>query len=69
MSMSRKDYRALAEAFRAELEYIEEIGSGHCSGRGSVARLVQRISTVLAADNPRFDSERFERAAYADHWN
>jgi hypothetical protein len=68
--MTRKDYVALARAFRDELEYIEEgTGSSNPAQRAVISRLVQRVSSVLAADNPRFDAERFERAAYADHWD
>jgi hypothetical protein len=73
--MTRKDYIKLAQAFRDELEHVDFTGDEDndaeavITRRATVARLVQRISAVLQADNPRFDPERFERAAYADHFD
>jgi hypothetical protein len=74
--MTRKDYVALARTFRDELEYVD--GTAVPQSRfelvrstqyATVARLVERVSAVLATDNPRFDAERFERAAYSNHWD
>jgi hypothetical protein len=70
--MTRKDYVKLARAFRDELEYIDQevpIETDRAIRFAVVSRMVQRVSAVLAEDNTRFDPDRFERAAFADHWN
>lgn len=56
--MTRKDYIALAEALH---EAHEE--SGLSTGW---ALTVDKIANVLAADNPRFDRERFVRACQGE---
>jgi hypothetical protein len=55
--MSRKDYVALAEAFRSvktEPWTTAEDTWNDC---------LKVVAKVLAADNPRFDREKFEAAA------
>jgi hypothetical protein len=55
--MSRKDYESLARAIREQHErepYLES--------RQAIMRTALLIANVLAADNPRFDRERFLEA-------
>jgi hypothetical protein len=52
--MSRRDYIALAEAIRAE------------AGSSMANKIAAKIADVLAADNPRFDRQRFLSAALGD---
>lgn len=62
--MTRKDYVALARAFYRS----RPIDVGQRSADAAQASLatwlesVEYVSHVLAADNPRFDRARFERA-------
>jgi hypothetical protein len=60
--MSRKHYRAMAEALRFERRYIEAM-TGDASARvAQWSRDVRAIADVFAADNGRFDRDRFYRA-------
>ena len=57
--MSRKDYVALAAAIAKTRDETREILGSH-----SVLRVAaDRIADVLAADNERFDADRFLTAA------
>ncbi len=58
--MSRKDYLLIAAKLRAEFEYIQQYGTHE--NRVGFTRAISAITTALEADNPRFDSERFEEA-------
>lgn len=60
--MSRKDYVAIAAAIRAEYKAVSD---GPALQR-SVERVAERIANVLAADNPRFDRDRFLAAALGE---
>lgn len=70
--MSRKDYVAIAAAFRDSLgiyegyaEYGVELDGdpqGHVLDALTVA--ANKIADVLANDNPNFDRERFLKAAF-----
>lgn len=55
--MTRKDYVALAEAFRAVTT------EPWTDGEDTWVRCLEAVADVLAADNPRFDRERFLAAA------
>jgi len=55
--MSKREYEAIAEVLRTA-----GLGEG-ASGAGAVRRVAERLATVFEADNPRFDRERFLRAA------
>lgn len=59
--MTRKDYVKLAEAIRECARAVE--AHPGCSPEMVLVRVADEIGDVLAADNPRFDRERFERAA------
>jgi len=50
--MSGKDYQKLAGVFNQSLTYNE-----------SVPELLERMVTMLRQDNPRFDADRFRKAA------
>lgn len=53
MSMSKKDYQAIARAIHeARIAPVEPVTAG----------IVRRITDMLAADNPRFDAARFREA-------
>ena len=54
--MTRKDYVALAEALRVAGDMLN-------TGIGVHEAYVVAVADVLAADNPRFDRDRFYKAA------
>ena len=54
--MSKKDYILLAAALR---DVVEEVRR-----QGGFRRAVTVIEDALAADNPRFDREKFLEAVY-----
>jgi hypothetical protein len=58
--MSRKHYQAMADALRCERQYIEATDTRRLS---EWSRCVAVVADVFAADNGRFDRERFYRAA------
>lgn len=57
MSMTRKDYVAIAGAIAAARKDIESP-----TALWAVDRVVDKVSRVLQADNLRFDRERFLKA-------
>jgi len=60
--MSRKDYKAIADAIRI-------VSSKYASSYETelaVRNMVEAIGNVMAADNARFDRKRFEEAAIGD---
>lgn len=62
--MTRKDYEAMAQAFRQALQARLARVDGYerqaaCDG---FADAVHVAASVFAADNPRFDRERFLKA-------
>ncbi len=60
--MTRKDYRAIAKVFQA---FREDRATNHPNGGRSqfADNILQRaMADMLAADNPRFDRERFDTA-------
>ena len=54
--MTRKDYRAIAEAIKAEVEYWEGKNPQVTSALDSVA---VKIANVMQNDNVRFDDTKF----------
>lgn len=65
--MSRKEYRAIAEAIRQthELwaeEYPPDKRPPHVAASDALYGLAMRLSVELGADNPRFDAARFMKA-------
>lgn len=59
--MTKKDYIAIAQEFanqHSENALNQALGSANTPYR-AVVRLANRVADVLAADNPRFDRERF----------
>lgn len=63
--MSRKDYEAIAAAIRVEMLVAEDFDeeAGTWVGRNAIVALAERLASILAGDNPRFDRERFLKAA------
>jgi len=60
--MSRKDYKAIADAIRiASSKYASS-----SEVENAVRNMVEAISNVMAEDNARFDRERFKEAAIGD---
>lgn len=68
--MTRRDYAAIAAAFRAELDMRAELEPSAIPEYGAktagIVRGVQLVADVLAADSPRFDRGRFELAALGE---
>ncbi len=65
--MTRKDYVALAEALHSAQVSSETITfKGHDWAQAVWEDCRDQIADVLAADNPRFDRERFVRACQGD---
>lgn len=55
--MSKKDYVAIARAICTATYAADDMAD-----RFTAARIAREIANALAADNPRFDRERFIRA-------
>ena len=60
--MTKKDYKAIAEV--VEKYAIGSEAEGEAILR--VSEFVKVLSSVLGADNPRFDAERFRAACYGE---
>ena len=62
--MTRKDYVAIAEAFRSSRPNISAIADADVAYGAETAWRNSRnaVANVLAADNPRFDRTRFNKA-------
>jgi hypothetical protein len=60
--MSKKDYQALARAIHEGYSFMLTNGSAEDVAEEARNIFTSRISKVLAADNPRFDHERFIEA-------
>ena len=58
MSMSKKDYVKVASIIHDALQE-----SGTYDAWASVYEVGQRLADMFAADNPRFDRDRFYKAA------
>jgi hypothetical protein len=58
--MTRKDYVLLAEALNAAFSRSTADKADKADG---IARAAIELADALAADNPRFDRERFLKAA------
>ena len=55
--MTKKDYKAIAEALR-----IARAGS---DDKQVIRHIITELEKVFSADNPLFDSDKFEKAIYA----
>ena len=64
--MSRKDYEAIAAAIREEYDAWAAEGDSGTAGTTALATAAENIADALAADNPRFDREKFLNAALGD---
>ena len=63
-TMTRKDYNALAGAIRESIAIMNaQEGDDAAAMVWAVERTAREIANVLAADNPRFDRDRFLTAA------
>ena len=60
--MTRKDYCAIAGAIRAAMEHDDWDVLGSTAIPFGVTLAADRIAEVLAANNPRFDRDRFMEA-------
>lgn len=58
--MTRKDYVLIAEAISAEA--ISAVGPLSGAQIATLRKLASRLANKIAADNPRFDAERFVKA-------
>jgi hypothetical protein len=56
--MTRKDYVLIAEAIKGAVNYEQNFNNNE-AGANSLQFLALTLSSVLAGDNPRFDSARF----------
>lgn len=62
--MTRKDYNAIAGAIRETLAIVNAQESDDAAAMvWAVERAAREIANVLAADNGRFDRDRFMTAA------
>ena len=59
MSMSKKDYVKVASIIHTALQESDP----SYDAWASVAEVGQRLADMFAADNPRFDRDRFYKAA------
>lgn len=59
--MTRKDYRVIAQAIHERWEQSAHIQNGPVR-RAHYAEIINSLAGVFAADNPRFDREKFQRA-------
>jgi hypothetical protein len=62
--MTRKDYEAFAEVFRKYTTEIQALAreGRHGYGGPHVLTIAGEVANIFAADNPRFDRERFLKA-------
>jgi len=60
--MTKKDYKAIAEVIERHAIGSEAEGESILH----VGEFVKALSSVLRADNPRFDAERFRAACYGE---
>jgi hypothetical protein len=58
--MTKRDYIKFAEMLREQYERAN--GSGEQYPEQTIARVQDSIADLFAADNPRFDRERFAKA-------
>ncbi len=58
--MTRKDYVIIAAALKKS---GDECRAEYANGAYATERIAREIARALAADNPRFDGERFLKAA------
>jgi len=65
MSMSRKDYVAIAEAIRGEVETWES-DFPESLGLEAIQGVIEAIADVFAKDNPNFNKLRFVAAALGE---
>lgn len=72
MSFSRKQYETVARIIREGRTYVnaypmqdgtQDYARGY---RQALTRVTSELSAMFAADNPRFDAERFARACEPD---
>jgi len=61
MSMSKKDFEAIASAFKAEHTYAKKYGV-----QPSLEVLSARLATYFQQCNPRFDDSKFIIACMGD---
>ncbi len=59
--MSRKDYCAIANVIAGEVALAENDGADHTVS--TLENVARSVADVFAADNPRFDRQRFYTAA------
>lgn len=66
MSMSRKDYEAIAEILRSEREYFQGESDLDIRALGTLTTVSARLSLLFAQGNPNFDREKFLKACGLD---
>lgn len=62
--MTRKDYIAIASAFAEAERRLDDGSIDAAIAIGTLALCVVEVGIVLQRDNPRFDMDRFKRAAH-----
>lgn len=67
--MTRKDYQALAQAIissRATLQALQHLSPTVLGLETALAVVISEIGDVLAADNPRFDRDKWDEACQGE---
>ena len=66
MSMSQKDYQAIAAILAAERELAATRPSAYAGRIDAIDHITRDLADLMAADNSRFDRGRFYAAAGLD---
>jgi hypothetical protein len=65
--MTKKDYELIAKVLRGQLNhYSPDYGPGWDTARHAVRGVAFKLAWDLARDNPRFNQERFIKAALGE---
>lgn len=60
--MTRKDFKAIAEIIKGNVEFIKQT-DGHCYNcRERIRNIADELADYLSTQNPRFDRKRFLEA-------
>lgn len=62
--VTRKDYKAIAEIIKQEYTRFDNTGEDDYEGHHTLLCVVAKLAHYFAANNPRFDREKFLQACY-----